>query len=138
MKQINNLIVVEVPEDAYDFEISMFDTVRAKNIKDKLIRICDLDPDNTFEKNCRILGKLSELSEEECKRFVSRFQSVMWKLPDVYFDFLNFKYENLMEEIRNYSVNILFPFETAKESLISLLQSNGIDTSKNLLIIEVL
>ena len=75
--------------------------------------------------NYKILGKLSEISEEDCERFVlGGFCSTNG--CNIYKDY-----------IKETSWS---GFEIAKESLISLLQSNGIDTSKEseILLIEVL
>ena len=75
----------------------------------------------------KILGKLSELSEEECKKFIV-FDD--WsddyephKYKGCFSNYLNFD-EN--EEVINYDEKV--GFDAAKESLISLLQSQGVDT----------
>lgn len=118
MKQINNLIVVEVPDDAYDFKIWRTGITMDRSgvyyviCKPRNERVAKFSE----KENIEILGTLSDLSEEECSRFVSKGYS---------------KYKNY-KEIYEYN------FETAKESLISLLQSDGVDTTKNLLIIEKL
>ena len=136
MQKINEkLIAVEVPEDAYDFEWTTNQSVipyipeLSYFVKCKTTGYPQGESINIgFPFN--ILGKLSELSEEECKRFV-QFKSL--KLLNVeagHKGFMNYKKSN--------SEATYFTLDTAKESLISLIQSQGIDTSKELLIIEIL
>ena len=101
MRKINNnLLVVEVPETS-DIE----ETIDNLNLSG----------------NNKYLGKLSEISEEDCKRFVEN------KIRKYY----NYSVFQQLEELM---------CDTAKESLISLLQANDIDTSNEdkILIIEVL
>ena len=111
----NDIIVAEVPEDAIDYKIS------GTNY------LCYYIEDNwevevpRLQDNWKILGKLSELSEEDCSKFVEQL-SFMGKKSDKWLCY------STLACVKN----------TAKESLISLLQSNGIDTNNNLLLIEVL
>ena len=62
-----------------------------------------------------------ELEDKDLDRFVMN-----WRVGGLY---QNYKMESQYEE---------YMFKTPKQSFISLLQSEGIDTNKNLLIIEVL
>ena len=134
MKQIqtigNSLIVVKVPEDAYDFGFmkhnnSLFYWLTSnKTISEgngDMIRM-----DLSIE-NLKILGKLSELSEENCSKFVHKMIGNNPSEQEIKF---RGKYYNYLD----YTIYCL----TAKESLISLLQSNRVDTNKNLLLIEIL
>lgn len=70
----------------------------------------------------KILGKLSEISEEECERFVVKVMNNQ--------HYQNYNYKSIVDRW----------VKTAKESFISLLQSNGIDTNNQntLLLIEKL
>ena len=142
IKTINesNLIIVEIPKEFYNYEIEARGNLlvdgaiyllyaKTPNGKNDWNRDIVLNDKPYNEDKYKLLGKLSELLEEECTTLVKSFIS-NWNIPNVHFDFLNFKWENIDVDINNYSVNKLFPFETAKESLISLLQSNDIDTSK--------
>lgn len=113
----NSILVVEIPEntDYYDW------------LDNKIIRFkcgydyVDVAVDNLTDVfKYAILGKLSELSEEECGRFVYYFED-----EDLWMSY------NKSQPYKPYK-------NTAKKSLISLLQSNKIDTSKELLIVEIL
>ena len=133
----NDLIIVEIPEDAYGFEITRYCTSKFLYYKKPFITDIKEDmflPSSIFidilnkDENVKILGKLSELSEDECSRFVEfgRNNNGLG----------NCLYEGYFNYIPN--IGIKYPFITARESLISLLQSNGIDINKEYLIIEVL
>lgn len=123
--QNKELLVVEVPEDAledrwfivYNVKRNSF-SVEFQTNKDNIY--VDLKTD----KDCYILGKLSELSEEECSRFVE-FAKHFYK------DYLC-KY--------NVDLGLQYKLTDAKESLISLLQSHGVNTENQntLLLIEKL
>lgn len=131
MKQIKtagkDLIVVEVPEDCkYNIGIStdykvFGDTNNSSNWTEFSIQL----PDGEY----KILGVLSELSEEDSDSFVFEYSS-----KTNTFDKSGFQNYLYTSSVWSFSK---FKF-TAKESLISLLQSNNIDTSKELLLIEVL
>jgi hypothetical protein len=72
------------------------------------------------DKDYKFLGKLSELTDKDCEEFVATpFREKYWL---------------------DYSADIDFIYElkSAKESFISLLQSEGIDTSKEQLIVKVI
>ena len=127
MKQINNLIVVEVPEDAYNFRFCIdgtlfYDTTSKKhNSLFNIIKYFD-------HVKCKILGKLSELSEDVCSRFVENL------------NFLETGISNAEQLYKCYFETVGYPIITAKESLTSLLQSNGVDCSNlsKILLIEKL
>lgn len=138
MKQIktasNDVVVAEIPKSAYDFWLS-FDAVCFKTstgydwVKG---RDCFIENyTKTLQYTSKIIGKLSELSEEECSRFVFEYSS-----KTNTFDKSGFQNYLYTSSVWSFSK---FKF-TAKESLISLLQSNGVNTSKSdeLLIIEIL
>lgn len=105
----NELIVVEVPDDATKIHIKEFvdsgiywtnnkghcDSIRGKFYGYKLI-------------------SLRDITESECERFVKYYSELY-----LYLDY----------------TGKITGCNTAKESLISLLQSNGIDTSKNLILL---
>ena len=108
--QNKELIVVEVPD------IELYSNTNERLFWDYYKKD---NPDNNQE--YLILGKLSELSEEECGRLVK-------SKPHRHSDY---------DLYYNYKLN-LYSFGSSKESLISLLQSEDVDTNKNLLIVEVL
>ena len=119
-----DLITIEVPGDAYDFKLTQYKQHTVLNytykINGNIANVAINDGEfNVILNNAKILGKLSELSEEECSRFVAN-----WRIDGLY---QNYKIISQYEE---------YMFKTARESLISLLQSNGVDTSKTILIIE--
>jgi len=115
----DKLILLEVPEGAFNFT---FDTHR-KIISAFEPSDYDSDIDWFSEKlpdNCKILGKLSEISEEDCAKFVNTFDKPRPNKPQLdYIDYTGKAW-----------------FDTAKESLISLLESHEIDINKSLLLIE--
>lgn len=125
MKQIivnNNieLLVVEVPDDAYDFILDY-----SKDYGCCIHYIINpreadsfTEPFGKFIDNYKILNKLSDISETDCERLVKVWHSMTSG---------NKFYENYISSTEEFS--------TAKESLISLLQSEGFDTDKNLLLI---
>jgi len=71
--------------------------------------------------NCKIIGLLRNILESECEGLVYPKGELSGKWVE---------YPYSENAISNYLLN------TAKESLISLLQSNGLNTSNNLLLIE--
>lgn len=134
MKQIKtksgNILCVEVLKNAYDFElISQGYHLRYKtggfnhitgadNIKDIDIR------NNLNNPKFVIIGKLSKLTDKDCEEFVEALNSV-------YLDYLNPDYAKA-DYTNEWGCN------STKESFISLLQSEGMDTSKEFLIIKIL
>ena len=130
MKQLqtegNDIIVIEVPKDAYNYRFYingalLYDTISKKD--NTLFNIME----HFNHIKCKILGKLSELTEEECSKFVHKM--IGNNPPEQEIKFRG-KYYNYLD----YTIYCL----TAKDSFISLLQSNEIDTNNNLLLIEVL
>ncbi len=132
----DNLILEYVPEDAYDFKLTNYKKHTVLNysykINNNIANVGINDGEfNVILNEAKILDKLSELSEEECQKFVK---------VDYPFD------GQYIKMYKNYSSVPLEPwgintfFKTPKESLISLLQSHGIDTSKpnTILLIEKL
>ena len=130
-----DLMVVEVPEDAYDFKIEV-DFLFYRDNKTSIWN--EGTPINIPDGKYKILNKLSEVSEEECKRFVESYiEEVGW----------SFRPETIIPTITlycNYKIKKPIPIamlcNTAKESLISLLQSNRVDCSNlsKILLIEKL
>ena len=72
-----------------------------------------------------IIGKLSELIDEDCEEFVELLPSNMYK---------NYKWPE--DKVRLTGIQPINA--TAKGSFISLLESEGIDTSREYLVIKVL
>ena len=131
--QTNNgviLLVMEVPEAAYDFEIDIinyFPQIFYSYYTNKGILDFPLTDSNSSNKESfKILGKLSQISEEDCKRFVNQHPATLF--------YFNYRYKNLNEVFAIHYELI------AKESFISLLQSNDIDVSneEKILLIEKL
>ena len=107
--QSNSIIVVEVPEDVINWQ--------------------SLDIVLDWSKH-KILGKLSELEDKDLERFVKfSINSIR-----TYKNYTQQRGKNNTPWERNEKMWL----KSAKQSFISLLQSEGIDTNKNLLIIEVL
>jgi hypothetical protein len=82
------------------------------------------------DKDYKFLGKLSKLTDEDCEEFVGK---IGWKNP------FSGEYEDI--KYKWYDAPRMDCYKnTAKESFITLLKSEGIDTSKEdeLLIIKLL
>lgn len=122
------LIVVDVPDDATCPKIVFDDSVKYyskdSSLADGNARLACYKRIGSGNDKYKILGVLSELSEEQCGRIigtplckyeVSKGFKIIW-IPVPNFDY---KW-------------------TAQQSLISFLQSNKVNASKNLLLIEVL
>lgn len=73
----------------------------------------------------KIVGKLSELIDEDCEEFIELLPSNMYK---------NYKWPE--DKVRLTGIQPINA--TAKGSFISLLESEGIDTSREYLVIKVL
>lgn len=118
-----DILVVEVPKSTLDIHInynngsfSINNTVIAKfGLGDSLI----------------ILGRLSELSDEQCKELVETFNNPCTRYHGKFYDY--------SQKYRTHTISDDL-VDTAKESFITLLQSEGIDiNNKNeLLIIKIL
>ena len=116
--QSNSILAIEVPDDAYDFKIEVDYLI----YRDNKTSIWNEGTPIQIPENSKILGKLSELEDEEFERFVEHSKKSLTN-------------ENTWRDYRFDEWEECFD---VKESFISLLQSNGIDTSKELLIIEIL
>ena len=121
--QSNDLIIVEVPEDAYDFKIEVDYLI----YRDNKTSIWNEGTPIQIPDNSKILGKLSELEDNELERFCHKM--VQNDPPDQEIKFRGNWYNYL--DYNKYE-------SSPKQSFISLLQSNGTDINKELLVIEVL
>lgn len=115
MKEIQTngitILFVEVPDDAIGFIIDYFYLICNPYESDK--KVIEL-PQCQWE----ILGKSTELSEEQmkeiCEDVKGMFQSVMYK------DY----------------IGLNFPYHFVNESYLSLLEANGIDNNKIHLVLK--
>lgn len=131
-KEINlpsgNYIFVEVPDDVIDFEILN----KGFNRSSALLNICwnneekcipYIDEKNPLklynEEDFKIISTTNNITEEQCENIV---------------DTKRFEYEKYYE---NYDNGIML-FDTAKESLHSLIQANNLNIENNYLIIQKL
>ena len=128
MKEIQTksgeILIVEVPEDAYD--------IRFIPTGDLIYKITDKPYQSLFNVmkgrtsiRCELIGKLSELTDKDCEEFVELTPTGLFKL----YNWSKEKVDELGIQPVTYS---------AKDSFISLLQSENIDVSKEYLIIKVL
>lgn len=124
--QSNSILVVEVPEGAKKYEYIEY----YKKYVDHVMNFRDYIVFKDSNPYCSvILGKLSELENEELEKFVENdydgaYFGGFWE----YTGPKNYTAKGTDWKICN----------STKESFISLLQSNEIDTSKELLILETL
>ena len=121
------ILVVEVPDTTTEYSLSN----HSIGIKSSANLDLPIDTNGWYHlhdelgkyRNCISIGLLKELSETDCERLVDSkkhpiFRGVMYK---------------------DYSIsNPVTWLNSAKESLVSLLQNEGFDTNKNLLLIEIL
>lgn len=113
------ILVVGVPKDAYEFRFSL------KKEGHLIYRQGKLRADFIqLDKNYEIIGKLSELTDEDCEEFVENDG-----------DSLGAWYKNYANKIDNKPP---YSLETPKKSFLSLLQFEGIDTSKEWLVIKII
>ena len=102
-----NILVVEITSE----EDLMFDNIEARIIS-------QLD-------DAKIIGKLSELKDEDVEEFVDRYT----------FNETGLSYAN--EMYKYYGQCVGFPIISAKESFLSLLAANGLNTNKEFLIVKI-
>ena len=133
--QSNDLIIIEIPEDFYNYEIEARGWslihgavyllyAKTPNGKKDWNRVFILDHKPYNEDKYKILGKLSELEDKDFEKFVEF-------IPHRESDYN--LYRNYLKLAKNYILG------SAKQSFTSLLQSNGIETeNKDYLIVEVL
>ena len=127
-KNNKKVFLIEVPTDLYWF--------RYKEMPDGELQLVASVRDNScndgtcyFNENPKgeILGLLKYLSEEQCKKFVeSKRIKKSWNsdMSDVYINYKSDHVTNMYTEL-------------SQESFVTLLESKGIDTNKNLLVIEL-
>ena len=127
MKQIKtnskDIIVVEVPENSFNHEL-FYDGGTNTGIMfeprlEEYLQLQSIKFPISSDIKTKILGKLSELKDKDLERFVEKiFEGTDQEMYQSYY------YHD------SYEI-------TPKQSFISLLQSNGIDTNQELLIIEI-
>ena len=127
MKEIQTksgkILCVEVPDDAYSIRFIPTGDLVYK-VKDEPYQSLTNVMKGRVSITCKLIGKLSELTDKDCEEFVE------FNYPfDGQYDKV---FRNYLKLARNYL------FNSAKESFISLLQSEGIDTGKEYLIIRIL
>lgn len=124
-----NILCIEIPEDAYDFEeITDQSEIPYKSAIQYFIKCVKTGyPQGesvTIGQNFKIIKKLSELTEEDCGEFVELTNTGLYKI----YDWSEKKVNELgIQPVTNF----------AKKSFLSLLESEGIDTSKEYLIIRL-
>jgi len=117
-------LLVGVPKDACDFDISQNRVDNNVNLYYSLKELnhfqrIEINLDYSTNKTYKIINTISNLTEEECEELVETAT-----LEDV-----RNERRNATEEIKHYFENYLdeqVPYQTAKESFISLLKSKNI------------
>ncbi|MGV8961953.1 MAG: hypothetical protein ACOH2V_01050 [Candidatus Saccharimonadaceae bacterium] len=119
-----DLLVIEVPEDAHDFSNKVIsnriDYATGYN-EVQILKSQTLS--GYWDETLKILGLVNELTEKSCERFVKLTNTGLY-----------ISYLWADDKVKDMGIQPLLG--TAKESFLSLLESNKIDTSKNLLLIE--
>ena len=139
--KIGYIYIVRVPTEAYDFTLKGFGVTMDRSGYYYLIwkPSRKLDSNLKFKESdpVEIIGKLSELSDEECKQFVqrngiyagTRLDDNHTVETDILFGWKNYINDGTLQPCE---------YNTPKESFLSLLISNGIDTTQEHLIIKEL
>jgi hypothetical protein len=137
MKEINlpsgNYLFVEVPDDAEDFKIKPFFhfafelqyVAESKKLKNPKYRHTGLFLKNNFE----IISTTKDITEEQAIKLVENH-----KYPSV----ITYRDYMFLHGTDDYEKEHLYDYFTAKESLQSLIQANGLDVNKNYLILKKL
>lgn len=118
----NDLILIELTKDVFYYDwIKVEEGIcfYTEDINDRIHKyLLPKEIQNINQIN--ILGKLSELTDEELENFCYYFED-----EDIWMNY-------------NKTPPYIPYRDTAKQSFISLLQSEGMDTSKEILLIEIL
>lgn len=114
------ILIVEVPENI-DLDTLSYSTSQDLHLLTTDRKDVDVYCGNILD--IKILGKLSELTDKDCDEFVEVTGGKLNNTGLEYRDYMS------SEDSYNY-------YDNSKGSFISLLQSEGIDTSKELLIIK--
>lgn len=123
-------LFVEIPDDATDFKLRIDNNIFYRlKFEDKFLSTYNgstttSDFLNRYD-TVEIISTTKDISEEQAKTIVE-------KHPNLFYRDYNFK--TYLDE--NWTKN--WVSNTAKESLQSLLQANGLDVNKNYLILEKL
>lgn len=111
------ILLIEVPKDAYDFDIVM---------KEKMYivfrtngKVQEINTTRSTLKKYRIIGTSSTLNEKDVEPFVEKDKQDFYK-----------EYNNITWAV--------YPYETALESWNSFLQHNGINLSKEWVVLKLL
>lgn len=130
MKEIQTksgkILVVEVPEEAYSIKFIPTGDLVYK-VKDEPYQSLVNVMKACTSIRCELIGKLSELTDKDCEEFVEKHPNIKYR---------DYMASTLSKAINGWTVNWIQ--NSAKESFTSLLKSEGIDTSKEHLIIKVL
>lgn len=138
MKEINlpsgNYIFVEVPDNAYDFELNEDDFTKVVLFKTQN----NIDSVEIPKISFQIISTTNDITEEQCESIVEKYTNYETEREQL----LDGMYEDYLQK-GNYWVHDssgikLWAFKTAKESLQSLIQSVGLDLKLNYLIIKKL
>lgn len=137
MKEIivnnNTYLFEEVPNNAYDFCLhkNFISANKEKDLELVVDWFSNTYPNYNFEKDFKIISTTKDITEEQARSIIE-----------------NVTLEDVRNERRNGTGQILHYFEnyldeqipktTAKKSLQTLIQANGLDLTKNYLILKKL
>lgn len=127
------ILAAEVPKDSENFDIHDNDGITYDSLSTNTIKepwgFIDLNQKDGWHE---ILGKLSELTDEQCEEFVELLHENFYIEEIKCWSGKFYHHYNQSPGLMNQLMHI------AKESFISLLQSQGVDTSKDYLIIKII
>jgi len=142
-----DILVVEVPEDTTWWKIDNNDMgkfiTETLNLNEQFLlygkhsKIFGEDipnqvyynPNNFYlpEGKWEILGKLSEITNKDCEEFVEKHPNIAYR---------DYMASTLSKAVNGWTAN--WSIQSAKQSFISLLQSENIDTNKEWLLIKLI
>jgi hypothetical protein len=131
---INNVYAGEVPEGAENFRVMKFSQpetlsydysiVKGDRCTSGLIAMIDLPPGSW-----QLIGTVREMTEDVAKGIVG---SSEWYFPARHTRYIDYNHPYDRENKQRWSEG----FVTAKESLLSLVASKGLDTNKNWVLVR--
>lgn len=129
MKEIivnnNTYLFTEVPDDATNFHYDSHFNRYINHSKGSI----------KLDVNTEIISTTKDITEEQTESIVEKYTNYETETEQL----LDGMYKDYLEKdnywVQNSSGTKLWAFKTAKESLNSLIQANGVDISKNYLIL---
>lgn len=123
-------ILLNVPEDAKDYWVNNIGCIRYSHNKDRESSVIEpIEIGKYLEKNeWVVISTTKDITEKQAKSIVRFERTKAQYKGEPYSDGYNYFFNDYKLEVLNYG--------NAKESLQSLIQANGLDITKNYLILK--